>query len=81
MANEIERKGIPTAYFTAIPSIPLALGTARVIVGTAVTNVLGDPNLPTESERQLRRRLLLTGLRAIQTPVAEPRLFELEDKA
>jgi hypothetical protein len=34
--------------------------------------VVGDPSLSPEDERRFRKRLLLTALEALQTPVDEP---------
>lgn len=79
MARELERAGIPTAYFTAIPTIPLGLGTPRIVRGAAITHLLGDPGRSPEQERALRRRLVELGLQVVQTAVSEPRLFGLEE--
>lgn len=40
----------------------------------------GDPNVPEEAEREHRRRLLLTALRALATPVTGPTIFELDEE-
>ena len=76
MATEIERVGIPVAYFTAIPTVPLTIGQSRIIPGKAIPHVLGDPQLPPEREKAYRRALVEQALRALTTTVTEPTLFK-----
>jgi glycine reductase len=78
MTKELERAGLPTASYTAIPVLHLALGTPRILLGKAVGHVLGDPELGPERERAFRRRLVEKGLEAIRTPVDGPTLFRIE---
>jgi glycine reductase complex component B subunit gamma len=78
MAKEIERVGIPVAYFTAIPTVPLTVGQSRIIPGKAIPHVLGDPKLPPERERAYRRALVEQALRALTTEVSTPTLFKAE---
>jgi glycine reductase len=61
---------------TAIPVIPLTVGANRVIRGVRVPHVVGDPSLSVEKDRETAMRIVLTALRALQTPVDEPTLFE-----
>lgn len=61
---------------TAIPPVPQAMGVPRIVLGRAVTYLLGDPALPRTEERALRRRIVETALRALATPVAEPTTFD-----
>lgn len=76
MAKELERRGIPVALISAIPMIPLGAGANRVIRGVRVEHVCGDPNLSTEADRELRRQIVGTALKALQTPVEGPTLFD-----
>ena len=78
MTKELERAGLPTASYTAIPVLHLALGTPRIVLGKAVGHVLGDPDLSPERERAFRRALVERGLEAIRTPVERPTLFAME---
>ena len=75
MAKEIERVGIPVAYFTAIPTVPLTVGQSRIIPGRAIPYVLGDPTLPQEREKAYRRALVEHALRALTAEVSGPTLF------
>ncbi len=76
MAAELERRGIPVAFVSAVPAIPLSLGVPRVVHGVAITHVLGDPELPPDREHQLRRALVATALRALGEAVSHPTVFD-----
>jgi glycine reductase complex component B subunit gamma len=76
MSKELEREGIVVAMVSALPAIPLALGAHRVVRGVRVEHLCGDPNLPESSDRDLMYQIVTTALRAIQTPVTQPTLFE-----
>jgi glycine/betaine/sarcosine/D-proline reductase family selenoprotein B len=75
MTKEIERAGMPVAYFSAIPAIASNMGVFRIISGKAVPHVMGDPRSSVEEERGLRRRLLLAGLRSLTSAVQRPTSF------
>jgi glycine reductase len=60
----------------AMPFIGLAAGVSRVVRGVKIQHVCGDPNLPPEADRALRMRVVKTALRALETEVTEPTLFE-----
>jgi len=77
MTKELERAGLPTASYTAIPVLHLALGTPRIVLGKAVGHVVGDPELSAERERAYRRTLVEKGLEAIRTAVDRPTLFSV----
>ncbi|MCC7485659.1 MAG: hypothetical protein IT529_11825 [Burkholderiales bacterium] len=77
MAKEIERIGIPVAFFSAIPAIAMNVGAYRVVLGRAVPYVLGDPHLTPDHERALRRRQVLMGLQSLCSTVTAPTLLEV----
>ena len=60
----------------AMPFIGLAAGVSRVVRGVKIQHVIGDPKLPKEADRALALRIVNTALKAIQTEVSEPTLFE-----
>jgi glycine reductase len=68
--------GIPVAMMTAIPVIPLTVGANRVIRGVRVPHVVGDPSLSVEKDREMAMKIVLTALRALETSVDGPTLFE-----
>jgi hypothetical protein len=60
----------------ALPAIGLAANAPRVVRGTKIQHVCGDPNLPKEADDELMLRIVRTGLRALETQVTGPTLFE-----
>ncbi len=81
MAKELERLGIPTAIMTALPVIPLSVGASRVVRGVRVEHVCGDPRLTRELDREATTRIVRTALRAVQTAVEGPTIFEPQESA
>jgi len=75
IAKEIERAGIPVAAITPISLLSKQTGTSRVVAGVKVPNPCGDPELPQESDRALRRELILCALEALETEVKMPTIF------
>lgn len=65
------------AVLTAIPLIPMAVGSSRVVKGMRVEHVCGNPLLSPEDDLELQTQIVETGLKALRTPVKEPTLFEL----
>lgn len=77
MVREMEQLGLPTVLVSAIPAIPLAFGAPRILPGKAIRHPLGDPERPPERERQLRREMVETALRVLQTSCTGPTIFPL----
>lgn len=75
MAREMERMGLPTVLFSPIPAIPLAFGAPRIVEAKGIRHPLGDPSLPLERERELRRSLVEAGLKALTMPCSAPTVF------
>ena len=76
MSKELEREGIVVAMVSALQAIPLSMGAHRVVRGVRVEHLCGDPNLPEDRDRDLMYQIVATALRAIETPVTKPTLFE-----
>ena len=77
MVREIERKGLPTVFFSSVPAIPLAFGATRILPGRAIRHLLGDTTLPRDRERALRRRMIERALGLLREPCDRPTLFAL----
>ena len=75
LAKELEAKGIPTAYITTLDSVAEAVGANRIVKGKAIPNVTGDPSLSPGKEREFRRALVRTALKALETEVDSPTIF------
>lgn len=61
---------------SAIPIVPLGAGANRVVSGVRVEHVCGDPGLSDAADQELRRRIVKTALRALQTTVEGPTRFD-----
>jgi hypothetical protein len=70
--------GIPVALISALYSLALTTGAPRVIRGSRIEHVCGNPALGTEKDREYGLRIVRTALKALQTPVTGPTLFDPE---
>jgi len=64
------------ALISAIPIVPIGASANRVVAGVRVEHVCGDPGLSDAADKELRRRIVTTALRALQTAVEGPTLFD-----
>ena len=60
---------------SALPPLAMQAGANRVVQGVKIEHVCGDPSLPLDEDREVRRRLIEQGLRALERPVEQPTLF------
>jgi glycine reductase len=75
MAREFERRGLPTAVVTALPTIAQRMRVNRIVPGAGIPYPLGDPSLSQEQEFRQRLAILRAALGALETAVARPTLF------
>lgn len=75
MAKEIERAGIPVVHVCSIITISQTVGANRIVPAIAIPHPLGNPKLPPEEEKALRRNLFSKALAALQTPIEEQTVF------
>ena len=61
---------------SALPALALNVGALRVVRGVRIEHVCGNPSLSPEEDRALAEAIVLTALRALQTPIDGPTLFE-----
>jgi glycine reductase len=80
IAREIERGGIPVAVITAMTLLAKQIGANRVVTGTKIPYPCGDPTLPEEADKALRRGIVKCALKALQTDVSGPTVFTPEIK-
>lgn len=76
MVKEIERAGIPVVHICTVTPISLTVGANRIVPAIAIPHPLGDPSLPLEEEKNIRRRILNTALKALSTEVDDQTIFE-----
>ncbi len=75
IANEIEKTGLPTALITALTPTALIMGARRIIPGVGITHPLGNPELSSRREKELRRKIVMKALESLETEVKEPTVF------
>jgi len=63
------------AVISALPPLALQAGANRVVQGVAIEHVCGDPSLPPDADRALRRSIVEQGLRALTADVQAPTVF------
>ncbi len=76
MVKEIERAGIPVVHVCTVVPISLTVGANRIVPAVAIPHPLGNPNLPPDEERKLRRGLVLKALNALTVEVHGQTVFE-----
>jgi len=76
MVKEIERHGIPVVHMCTVVPISVTVGANRIVPTVAIPYPLGDPSLPPEEEKELRRKLVKKALDALSTEVDGQTVFE-----
>ncbi|MBI4199346.1 MAG: glycine/betaine/sarcosine/D-proline family reductase selenoprotein B [Chloroflexi bacterium] len=79
MAKEFDRIGLPVAHITTVVPLAQQIGSNRIVKGVKIPHPCGDPNLPPDQDRRLRRRILDTAFRALQTEVTRPTVFNPDE--
>jgi glycine/betaine/sarcosine/D-proline reductase family selenoprotein B len=76
MTKEIERMGIPTAQISAIYEFAMTTGANRVVRGSRIEHVCGDPDLGPEKDYAYGLRIVRTALQSLTQSVDGPTLFD-----
>jgi glycine/betaine/sarcosine/D-proline reductase family selenoprotein B len=76
MTKEIERMGIPTAQISAIYEFAMTTGANRVVRGSRIEHVCGDPDLGPEKDYAYGLRIVRTALQSLTQAVDGPTLFD-----
>jgi betaine reductase len=63
----LEKAGIPTVQITSALPIAKMIGANRVVLGNGIVHVVGDASASLETEKEVRRRLVLEALQALQS--------------
>ena len=75
IGKEIERVGIPVVQITAMTILGQQIGVNRIVAGRKVVHPCGDPDLTEEADREVRRNIVRTAFKALQTEVKNPTIF------
>ena len=76
MVKEIERAGIPVVHVCTVTPISMTVGANRIVPAIAIPHPLGNPALPADEEKALRRNIVEKALKALETEVSEQTIFE-----
>ena len=76
MVKEIERAGIPVVHICTVVPISLTVGANRIVPAIAIPHPLGNPTLPLEEEKKIRRNLITKAFKALQTEIEDQTVFE-----
>ena len=66
---------MPVVHMASIVPISQSVGANRIIPTVAIPYPLGNPALPPEEEKSLRRQLVEKAVKALQTDVTEQTVF------
>lgn len=78
MTKELDRVGIPNVHINAFTSISKSAGANRIVFGGDFTAPAGNPSLPLDREKAYRRMIIDKALEALQTEVAGPTIFTVD---
>lgn len=78
MVKEIEKTGLPVVHIATVVPISLTVGANRIVPAVAIPHPLGNPSLEACEEKKLRRNIVETSLKALETEVTEQTVFEVE---
>ena len=67
---------MPVVHMASIVPISQSVGANRIIPTVAIPYPLGNPTLPPEEEKALRRQLVEKAVKALQTDVTEQTVFD-----
>lgn len=76
MVKEIERAGLPVVHICTVTPISMTVGANRIVPAVAIPHPLGNPALPADEEKKLRRRLIEKALKALTTEVDGQTIFD-----
>lgn len=63
---------------TSMTMLGKQIGANRIVTGTKIPHPCGDPTLPEEADRAIRREIVKCALGAFQTEVTSPTVFTPE---
>ena len=75
----MDRAGIPNVHINAFTTIAYNVGANRIVFGGDFTAPAGNPDLPLDREKVYRRRIIDKALEVLQTEVAGPTIFTVDE--
>ena len=75
ISKELEKAGLPVALISAMFPVAQQVRANRIVKGVSIPHPCGDPNLSKELDARLRREIIQTALRALESEVTGPTVF------
>ena len=75
MSKELEKAGLPVALISAMFPVAQQVRANRIVKGVSIPHPCGDPNLSKELDARLRREIIQTALKALESDVKGPTVF------
>jgi betaine reductase len=75
ISKELDRADLPVAMISAMYPVAEQVGASRIVKAVAIPHPCGDPSLPAELDRQLRREIVNTALKALEANVESSTVF------
>ena len=75
ISKELEKSGLPVALISAMFPVAQQVRANRIVKGVSIPHPCGDPNLSKELDARLRREIIQTALRALESEVTGPTVF------
>jgi glycine reductase complex component B subunit gamma len=75
ISKELEKAGLPVALISAMFPVAQQVRANRIVKGVSIPHPCGDPNLSKELDARLRREIIQTALRALESAVTGPTVF------
>lgn len=75
ISKELEKAGLPVALISAMFPVAQQVRANRIVKGVSIPHPCGDPSLSKELDARLRREIIQTALRALESEVTGPTVF------
>ena len=75
MSKELEKAGLPVALISAMFPVAQQVRANRIIKGVSIPHPCGDPNLSKELDARLRKEIIQTALKALESKVQGSTVF------
>ena len=75
ISKELEKAGLPVALISAMFPVAQQVRANRIVKGVSIPHPCGDPSLSKVLDARLRRAIIQTALRALESEVTGPTVF------
>lgn len=75
IVKELERAGLPTAHVCTMTPVAIMVGSNRIVPGSGVIHPVGNVDLGSNEEKNLRRTIVQKAIEALHTELKEQTVF------